>query len=173
MACTFGKMKRQGGGSMADDERRREAEAMYIAGSMSLRALAEQTKIPFNTIKNWSREDKWPDKRKKVTKRARKKAVTRAVNQKAKELAKLMAASDEIEKALLTAARAINRNMTKDKSGMLVTDGKWRAGNLAGVVNALGRQTETRRMMREMLEEREEGSGWRIQMGADIRELSE
>ena len=95
------------------------------------------------------------------------------MNLKAKELAKLMAASDEIEKALLTAARAINRNMTKDKSGMLVTDGKWRAGNLAGVVNALGRQTETRRMMREMLEEREEGSGWRIQMAEDVEQLSE
>lgn len=158
---------------LADEGKRQEAEAAYIAGSMSLKTLAEQTGLKLGTLKRWSIEGKWSELRKKADKRARKKAVTRAVNQKAKELAKLMAASDEIEKALLTAARAINRNMTKDKSGMLVTDGKWRAGNLAGVVNALGRQTETRRMMREMLEEREEGSGWRIQMGDDIRELSE
>lgn len=135
---------------MQTDENRLEAENKYIAGSMTLRALAEQMQIPFSTICRWSKAGGWAEKRKKVNRRAQNKAITQAVNKKARELQKLLEASGEIEKALLMAARKFRKAMDRDKYGMVV-DAKNRAANMAGIVNAIGRQAETRMLLSGIL----------------------
>ena len=133
------------------DGRQTEAEQKYIAGGMTLRALAEETGIPFSTISRWSKAGSWTKKREKFQKRALRKAATRAVDKRAKELAKLLEASGEIEEALLLAARAFRAQMISDETGEKVTDGKTRAANLSSVTHALGRQAETRMLLSGIL----------------------
>lgn len=92
---------------MGEDGRKMEAEQRYIAGEETLKDLAEAMGIPLNTIKRWCKAGDWVKKREKLRKRAMKKAVTQAANRKAKELAKLLEAGDELEKALLISARRL------------------------------------------------------------------
>lgn len=132
---------------MSEAARREKAEAAYVGGSMSLRELGKEMGISVSTLGKWSKAGEWKKKREKIAARALKKAATRAVNQKAKELAKLLEASDELESALLMAARAFQRNIAKDKQGLILTDGKFRAGNLSSIAGAIGRQAETRMMI--------------------------
>lgn len=133
------------------ERQRMEAEQRYISSEITLRALAEEAGVPFKTLSRWSRDGGWVKKREKVNQRALKKAATQAVNRKAKELLKLLEASDLIEDALLTAARAMRENLAADANGALLTDGKFRAGNLGQVVNAVGRQAETRMLLSGIL----------------------
>ena len=129
---------------------REEAESRYISSEITLRALAEEAGVPFKTLSRWCKDGGWVKKREKINRRALKKAATQAVNKKARELLKLLEASDEIEEALLIAARSMKANMEQDKYGMLATD-RFRAGNLGQVVNAVGRQAETRMLLSGIL----------------------
>ena len=135
-----------------EKEKQAEAEQKYIAGSMTLRALADEMGVPFTTISRWSKAGGWVEKRQQINRKAMKKAVARAVNQKARELARLIQASGEMEKALLLAARKFRRDMEKDKYGLVVSD-RFKAGNMAGIVNAIGRQTETRMLISGLMPE--------------------
>lgn len=158
---------------MPDDSRRMEAEEKYVAGKMTLRDLAKETGISLSALGKWSRERKWGKKRQKFQEKALKKAVNRAVDKKARELAKLMEASDEIETALLTAAKAFRAKMLEDESGTLLTDGKFRAGNLGSVVNAIGRQTETRKTLAGLLADDRKENGVTVELAPETRELAD
>ena len=89
------------------EDRRMEAEQRYIAGDETLQEIAAALGIPLSSLKRWCKADKWVEKRARVKKRAARKAATKAVNKKAKALARLLEASDEMERALLTSARAL------------------------------------------------------------------
>ena len=126
---------------------REEAESRYISSEITLKQLADEAHIPYKTMTRWCKEGGWVKKREKINRRALKKAATQAVNRKARELIKLLRASDEIEDALLMAAKALRANIAADEGGALLTDGRFRAGNLGQVVNAMGRQAETRMLL--------------------------
>ncbi len=132
-------------------DQRAAAEQRYISSSITLRALAQEMGLNSKTVSRWCKEGGWVKKREKINRRAMKKAATQAVNRKAKELIKLISASDALEDALLEAARAFAGAMAEEGSGALVTDGKFRAGNLMQIVNAVGRQTETRMLQSGIL----------------------
>lgn len=89
------------------EDRRMEAEQRYVSGDETLAALGKEMGIPLNTIKRWCKQGDWVKKREKAKRRAMKKAITRATDKKARELARLIEASDEMEKALLLSAKAI------------------------------------------------------------------
>ena len=89
------------------DDRRMEAEQRYVSGSMTLGTLSQEMGLPLSNLKRWCKADNWVKKREKARKRALRKAVTRATDKKARELARLIEASDEMEKAMLISAKAI------------------------------------------------------------------
>jgi len=133
-------------------EQRAAAEQRYITGSMALRDLAQSMGVPFSTISRWCKEGEWVKKREQINKKALQKAAGQAVNKKARELAKLLEASDELEETLLKAAQAFRNAMAGENSmDALLVDGKFRAGNLAQIVNAVGRQAETRMLIGGMM----------------------
>ena len=146
----------QGVKELARDARRQEAEQRYITGTMTLRSLAKETGISISTLGKWSKAGGWPQKREQVNARAMEKAVQKAVSKRARELERLLAASDDLEAALANAAQAFRDNLENDPKGKLVTDGKFRAGNLSQIVNALGRQTETRMMLAGLMTKADE-----------------
>lgn len=89
------------------DDRRMEAEQRYVAGDMTLGELCKETGIPLSNLKRWCKADEWVKKREKAKKRAMRKAITRATDKKAKELARLIEASDAMERVLLSSAKTI------------------------------------------------------------------
>ena len=118
-----------------------------------------------------------PNARQKLLFRSKVKYIifggARGGGKKARELAKLMEASDEIETALLTAAKAFRAKMLEDESGTLLTDGKFRAGNLGSVVNAIGRQTETRKTLAGLLADDRKENGVTVELAPETRELAD
>ena len=89
------------------DDKRQEAEQRYIAGEETLAEIAAGMGLPLSSVKRWCKAGDWVKKRDKFKKRALKKAVTMASNKKARELARLLEAGDELEKALLISARRL------------------------------------------------------------------
>lgn len=134
-----------------NDERRMEAEKRYISSDITLAALAQEMGLPLNTLKVWCKKYNWVKERQKAQKRAMRKAITRVTDKKAKDLAKLLEASGEVEKALLAGARAFAEKM--EKNPLTIVDGRMRASNLSSLTHALGRQTETRMMLGGILSE--------------------
>ena len=131
------------------DDRRMDAEQRYVAGSMTLRALSQETGIPLSTLQRWCKADGWVKKREKARKRAMRKAVTRATDKKAKELSRLLEASDAMERALLTSAKAFESAMLENP--VEIVDGKTRAVNMSSVTHAIGRQLESRMLLEGMM----------------------
>ena len=138
------------------DEKKRIAEEMYIGGDVSLKALASELGISASTLGKWKKAGEWEKKKGEVEQRAMKKAATHAVNKKARELCRLMEASDEIEYALLLAARAVVKNLCEDEEGLIVTDGKERADNMTRLVRAINQQAETRMRLSGIMDQAEE-----------------
>ena len=65
----------------------------------------------------------------------------------AQALALGMSSGMPIEDALLMAAKALRATMETDEDGTELMNGRFRAGNLGQVVNAVGRQAETRMLL--------------------------
>lgn len=135
------------------EDRRAEAEARYISGRESIKALAAALEISDKTVAAWCKAGGWVKKRQKFQARTAKKALTIAANKKARELAKLLEASDEMETALLHAARAFSKALEEEPQ--LVTDGKFRSGNLRNVAESIQRQAQTRMMISGILERKD------------------
>ena len=138
------------------DEKKRIAEEKYIGGDVSLRALAAELGLSASTLGKWKKAGEWEKKRDEVQQRAMKKAATQAVNKKARELCRLLEASDEMEYALLLAARAVVKNLCEDEEGLIVTDGKERADNMTRLVRAINQQAETRMRLSGIMDQAEE-----------------
>ena len=138
------------------DEKKRIAEERYIGGDVSLKALAAELGLSASTLGKWKKTGEWDKKKGEVEQRAMKKAATHAVNKKARELCRLMEASDEIEYALLLAARAVVKNGCEDEEGLIVTDGKERADNMTRLVRAINQQAETRMRLSGIMDQAEE-----------------
>ena len=153
---------------MPGNEKKKLAEERYLSEDITLKALAEEMNVKYQTMRGWCRTGEWGKKRQSVQRKAIKKATVKAVNQRARELCKLLKASDEMESALLLAAKAIAKNLGDDPDGLMVTDGKDRAGNLTRIVQALGRQAQTRMMLSGIMTEGEQGGVMvRMENGAD------
>ena len=86
----------------------------------------------------------------------KRKATVHAANKKAKELCRLLEASDEMEYALLLAARAVVKNLCEDEDGLIVTDGKERADNMTRIVRAINQQAETRMRLSGIMDQAEQ-----------------
>ena len=127
------------------EDRRMEAEQRYVSGDETLKKLAEEMGIPLNTIKRWCKAGDWVKKREKAKRRAVKKAVTRATDKKARQLARLIQASDAMENALIMSAKAFEAAMAENPAE--IVDGKTRALNLQSVSAAINRQVETRMLV--------------------------
>lgn len=145
----------QGRVSPGPEEKKRLAEERYIGGEMSIWALAKEMGLSASTLGKWKKAGDWEKKRAQVRRRAEKKAATQAVNKKARELAKLLEASDEMEHALLLAARALVKNLDADAEGLIVTDGKERADNMTRIVRAINQQAETRMRLSGIMDQAE------------------
>ena len=89
------------------EDRRMEAEQRYLAGDETLQEMAKAMGLPLSSLKRWCKAGDWVNKLEALKKRALRKAATQVVEKKAKALARIMEASDEIEKALLCSARAL------------------------------------------------------------------
>ena len=142
--------------AVGQDEKKRIAEERYIGGDVSLKALAAELGLSASTLGKWKKSGEWDKKKGEVEQRAMKKAATQAVNKKARELCRLMEASDEIEYALLLAARAVVKNLCEDEEGLIVTDGKERADNMTRLVRAINQQAETRMRLSGIMDQAEE-----------------
>ena len=138
------------------DEKKRIAEEKYIGGDVSLRTLAAELGLSASTLGKWKKAGEWEKKRDEVQQRAMKKAATQAVNKKARELCRLLEASDEMEYALLLAARAVVKNLCEDEEGLIVTDGKERADNMTRIVRAINQQAETRMRLSGIMDQAEQ-----------------
>ncbi len=143
-------------GAGGQDEKRRIAEERYIGGNVSLKALASELGLSASTLGKWKKAGEWEKKKGEVEQRAIKKAATQAVNKKAKELCRLLEASDEMEYALLLAARAVVKNLCEDEEGLIVTDGKERADNMTRIVRAINQQAETRMRLSGIMDQAEQ-----------------
>lgn len=133
-------------------DRRLEAEQRYIGGGMSLRALAEETGIPPKTLMRWSREGDWVKKREKVQARAAKKAATMVVNRRARQLSRLMRASDGLEQALEMATKQLTSAIqAAQDTPERIADGRFRAGNVRQLTDAVARAVETRMLLEGMV----------------------
>ena len=91
---------------MISEAEKLKIKQRYLTEGISLRALAKETGMPYSTLKNWNQKEGWAKERASIDDEAFKKAAVDAVNNKARELCKLLKASDELEKALLLAAKA-------------------------------------------------------------------
>lgn len=138
------------------EEKKRIAEEKYIGGDVSLKALAAKMGVSASTLGKWKKAGEWEKKRGEVQQRAMKKATAQAVNKKARELCRLMEASDEMEYALLLAARAVVKNLCEDEEGLIVTDGKERADNMTRIVRAINQQAETRMRLSGIMDQAEQ-----------------
>ena len=152
MGKTIPKRETAGG----QDEKKRIAEERYIGGDVSLKALAAKMGVSASTLGKWKKAGEWDKKKGEVEQRAIKKATTQAVNKKARELCRLMEASDEMEYALLLAARAVVKNLCEDEEGLIVTDGKERADNMTRLVRAINQQAETRMRLSGIMDQAEQ-----------------
>ena len=133
-----------------------KAKQRYITENISLRALAGETGIPYSTLQSWCRKEGWTKEKASIEDQAFKKAAVKAVNKKAKELCKLLAASDELEKALLLAAKAFSAYLEGEGGSEILTDKKTWADNLNHIVAAIGKQAETRMMLSGIMAKDEE-----------------
>lgn len=138
------------------DEKKRIAGERYIGGDISLKDLAAELGLSASTLGKWKKAGDWDKKRADVRQRAMKKAAEHAVNKKAKELCRLLEASDEMEYALLLAARAVVKNLCEDEDGLIVTDGKERADNMTRIVRAINQQAETRMRLSGIMDQAEQ-----------------
>lgn len=155
---------------MPEDERKAKAEERFLSGGLSLRTLAEEIEVSYGTVRRWSKEGEWMKKR---TSGQRKTAKKEAGKGKAEKLGRLREASDELESALLTAARAIARNMDADLEGLLVTDGKDRAGNLSRIIQAVSKQAETRILLEDMMTKETGEGGAVLRLDGEAEKLAE
>ncbi len=137
------------------DERKRTAQERYIGGDVSLKDLAAELGLSVSTLGKWKKAGEWDEKRAEIRKQAMKKAAVHAINKKAKELCRLLEASDEMEYALLLAARAVVKNLCEDEEGLIVTDGKERADNMTRIVRAINQQAETRMRLSGIMDQAE------------------
>ncbi|MBR5110393.1 MAG: transposase [Clostridia bacterium] len=179
---------------MCSEADKLKAKQRYLSGNMTLKALSEETGIGYSTLTSWARKEKWSQARASIEDQAFRKAAVKAVNKKARELCKLLAASDELEKALLLAAKAFSAYLEGERSGETLTDKKTWADNLNHIVAAIGKQAETRMMLsgimardeeekialmrrKQSLEERKEqqeaGGGLGVVMDRETEELAE
>ncbi|MBR6186929.1 MAG: hypothetical protein IKQ41_11790 [Clostridia bacterium] len=114
---------------------RQEAGKKYIAGSMTLKALAEEIAVPEETVRKWSKQDGWQKKR-----RDRRDAET---GKNKGKLSRLMEASNEVEIVLAQAVKVMDGETEK-------------AENISRMVEAINRQTATRLMLKKLSQERTE-----------------
>lgn len=163
----------QGKGAEVMDAKK-AAETKYTTGEITLRALAQEMQLPLSTISRWCKDGKWVKKKARIARRAMEKAATQAVNKKAKELLKLMEASEEIEAALLAAAKMFRQALTEEETqGWSKTmDGRVRAVNINQIVNAIGRAAETRKLLADM-EADEETNDIRVVLTDESGRLAE
>ena len=166
------------------------AKQRYMTEEISLKKLSEETGVPYARLQSWNRKEGWAKEKTSIESQAMKKAAVRAVNKKARELCKLLEASDELEKALLLAAKALSNYLEGEGD---VEKKTW-ADNLNHIVAAIGKQAETRMMLsgimardeeekialmrrKQTLEERKEmqdaNSGMGIVMDRETEELAE
>ena len=150
------KTETPGGQDGTNYRKKRIAEEKYIGGDVSLAALAAELGLSASTLGKWKKAGDWEKKRGEVRQRAMKKAAEQAVNKKAKELCRLLEASDEMEYALLLAARAVVKNLCEDEEGLIVTDGKERADNMTRIVRAINQQAETRMRLSGIMDQAEQ-----------------
>ena len=183
------------GGVMMSEDRKAEARQRYVTGTESLAAIGKALGISENTMGKWCREGKWVQERKKFQKRAARKAINKAVDKKAKELARLLEASECMESALVKAARAFDSDM--DRNSAKFANGQMRGRNIESLSKAIRAQLDTRMLIsgimsaadrekielmkrKQELEERkeqqereQEAGGVKIVMDRDVEELAE
>ncbi len=133
-----------------------KAKQRYLTENISLKTLSEDMDIPLSTVKTWCRKEGWTKERASIEDQAFKKAAVKAVNKKARELCKLLEASDELEKALLLAAKAFSAYLEGEGGSEILTDKKTWADNLNHIVAAIGKQAETRMMLSGIMAKDEE-----------------
>ena len=150
---------------MPNEEQKQAAEKRYLESGETLRALAKSMKVDYETVKQWSREGRWADKKRR----------TRGMSAKEKQLSKLMEASDEIEEALQMAAMGLKRKMAEDPDGAEIADGKFRAGNLNSIAHAIDRQTKTRILLSSVKPKAEgkEGGEITVKMEPEVEETAQ
>lgn len=136
-----------------EEDRRLEAEARYIAGTMTLVALSEETGISRHTLGRWCKKYKWQEKRQKAIRRAQKKAEkkaqTAAAGIHAKNFALLLEALPEMEAAARAAAKALRKAMEEEP--LEITDGKYRTKNFLNMAEALERLANVRMTVNEII----------------------
>ncbi len=154
---------------MPKQEQRSKAEKLYLESGITLRALADDMRVSYDTVKRWSREGKWAEKRRQGS------GAEKQPSAKEKQLNRLMQASDEIEEALQMAAKGIRLKMAEDTDGTEIADGKFRAGNLKSIAHAIDRQTKTRILLSSVKpKEGNKGQeGVKFTLEAELEEITE
>lgn len=177
------------------EDKKAEARQRYVTGVESLAAIGKALGISENTMGKWCREGKWVQERKKFQKRAARKAINKAVDKKARELARLLEASECMESALVKAARAFDSDM--DRNSAKFANGQMRGRNIESLSKAIRAQVDTRMLIsgimsaadreridlmrkkqeleerKEMQQQEQEAGGVRIVMDQDVEELAE
>ena len=152
---------------MPNQEQKQAAEKRYLKSGETLRALAAGMNVDYETVKKWSREGKWAEKKRRAG------GAAPRLSAKEKQLSKLMEASDEIEEALQMAAMGLKRKMAEDTDGTEIADGKFRAGNLNSIAHAIDRQTKTRILLSSVKPKEGSKESVKFTMEAGTEQLSE
>jgi len=129
-----------------ETEQRARAEQMYISGAQTLRELAAETGVSVSTLSRWCKAGGWVKKRARVQKKALRKAADRAVDKKARELARLIQASGELERGLLAAAKGA-ADIIEAEGAEKMLDGARRSGNFANLAGTLERLAAARQIL--------------------------
>ena len=165
------------------DDKRQEAEQRYITGKETLAEIAAGMGLPLSSIKRWCKSGDWVKKREKYRKKVMRKAVNRASDKKARDVARLLEASEEMERTLLILARDMrikaeegNADMKQSKYFLNVA---WSLEKMANVRHMTGgamtaAEKEKLALLREK-QEQETAKGKedaRIELAADMEEIS-
>lgn len=134
---------------------KQEAEARYVHGTMTLKALAEEAGMPAETIRLWSRQGGWQLKRRQARGCEKEKGKGK--------LSRLMEASEEVEIVLAQAVKVMDGETEK-------------AENISRMVEAINRQTATRLMLKKLAQEKtekKEGEQLNVVMEDEVERLGE
>ena len=154
---------------MPNQKQKQAAEKRYLENGETLRTLAAEMGVYYETLKRWSREGGWADKKRQA------RGTARGMSAKEKQLSRLMEASDEIEEALQMAATGLKRRMAEDPDGAEIADGKFRAGNLNSIAHAIDRQTKTRILLSSVKskEGNKENGAISVRLSDEVKKLTE
>lgn len=79
---------------MANGDKRQEAETKFVSNGGTLKTIADSLGIPISTVKRWSADGGWMEKRKKFNEKVKTKTLNAESGRQAKKLSRMLDTMD-------------------------------------------------------------------------------